>query len=255
MSFFEVKNLNYEFEKYSFFSKKSGEFSLKDINLDVKEGEILGLLGCSGCGKSTLAKNLIGLLKSKSAQIYLNGDRARLNGIKRRREFYRQVQIVFQDSLSAVNPSASVYEVIEEPLKNLSGLSKSEQAARIKELLKSLKIDEKFLYKKARSLSGGQLQRVCIARAMAIKPKLLILDEALSSLDATLAVEFLKLLKDIKKQTSILLITHDLRLVRLVCDRVVLMDDGRIVERASGGDKFTSKIGKELENAVLLPPA
>ena len=90
---------------------------------------------------------------------------------------------------------------------------------------------------------------------MAVKPKLLILDEALSSLDATLAVEFLKLLKDIKKQTSILLITHDLRLVRLVCDRVVLMDDGRIVERASGGDKFTSKIGKELENAVLSPPA
>ena len=152
MSFFEVKNLNYEFEKYSLFSKKSGEFSLKDINLDVKEGEILGLLGRSGCGKSTLAKNLIGLLKSKSAQIYLNGDRARLNGIKRRREFYRQVQIVFQDSLSAVNPSASVYEVIEEPLKNLSSLSKSERAARIKELLKSLKIDEKFLYEKARSL-------------------------------------------------------------------------------------------------------
>ena len=83
----------------------------------------------------------------------------------------------------------------------------------------------------------------------------MILDESLSSLDATLAVEFLKLLKDIKKQTSILLITHDLRLVRLVCDRVVLMDDGRIVERASGGDKFTSNIGKELENAVLLPPA
>ena len=82
MSFFEVKNLNYEFEKYSFFSKKSGGFSLKDINLDVKKGEILGLLGRSGCGKSTLAKNLIGLLKSKSAQIYLNGDRARLNGIK-----------------------------------------------------------------------------------------------------------------------------------------------------------------------------
>ncbi|MGG7073249.1 ATP-binding cassette domain-containing protein [Campylobacter sp. 9BO] len=253
MSLLEVRNLSHSFDSFSFFGAKTQTKVLKNVSFKMQSGEILGLLGRSGSGKSTIAKIIMGLIKQKSGEIYLNNELVEFKNLEKKREFYKQVQIVFQDSLSAVNPHFSVKEIIEEPLIYLSELDENARINRINELLDELGICKSYLAKGAKQLSGGELQRICIARAMAIKPKLIIFDESLSSLDAPLVVEILKLIKRLKGETSFLFITHDMRLVKLVCDSVVLIEEGEVVESIKNGESFKSQVGIELSNAVLMP--
>ncbi|MDO5045918.1 ATP-binding cassette domain-containing protein [Campylobacter sp.] len=253
MSLVSVRNLSHTFDNLSLFKKTQGKKVLDDISFDIYHGEALGLLGKSGSGKSTIAKILIGLLKPSRGEIKFEGDILKLSNLRQKREFYKCAQIVFQDSLSAVNPNFNVLQVVEEPLIYLSNLSKDERIKRVKSLLERLDISPDFLYKHVKLLSGGQLQRVCMARAMAINPKLIILDEALSSLDLVLQEGILQLLKSLKGEISFLFITHDIRLIRLFCDRVILIDEGKVAEIADAKSKFQSEIGKALEGAILPP--
>ncbi|WP_029410520.1 ATP-binding cassette domain-containing protein [Treponema pedis] len=248
-----VKNINHSFENFSFFGKREKTHVLKNISFDMEYGEALGLLGKSGSGKSTLAKIMIGLLQPSAGIVEFGGKPLDLSNLSKKREFYKQVQIVFQDSLSAVNPRLTVKEIIEEPLLYLTALNRTERLERIQNLMKRLEIAEDFLEKKAVLLSGGQLQRVAVARAMAVNPKLIILDEALSSLDTPLQSGILELLKRLKGEVSFLFITHDIRLVKLFCDRVILLENGEIAETAHAKAEFKSGIGRELQSAVLPP--
>lgn len=241
------------FESVSFLGKRTRKDVLKGVSFEIRQGEALGLLGKSGCGKSTLAKVLTGLLHPSEGWVEFDGRKLNLTDLDAKREFYSQAQIVFQDAPSAVNPRLSVREVIEEPLLYLTRMPAAQRLERIRRLLKMLEIGESFLNKKASLLSGGQLSRVTIARALAAEPRLVVLDEALSSLDAPLQTSILRVLERLKGKISFLFITHDIRLARIFCDRIVLMDEGRIAQTATAFQSFTCAAGKELEGAVLPP--
>ena len=228
---------------------------LKEVSLALKSGETVALLGRSGCGKSTLARLLVGLESPTRGSVCWRGEPlSRLNHAKQK-AFRRDIQMVFQDAISAVNPRKTVREILREPMRHLLSLTKAEQLARASDMLRAVDLDDSVLDKRPPQLSGGQLQRVCLARALSVEPQLLILDEAVSNLDLVLQAGVIGLLKKLQRQfgTACLFITHDLRLVERFCQRVMVMDEGQIVETQVVGDKltFSSHAGRVLQNAVL----
>ena len=228
---------------------------LKEVSLALKSGETVALLGRSGCGKSTLARLLVGLESPTQGSVCWRGELlSRLNRTKQK-AFRRDIQMVFQDAISAVNPRKTVREILREPMRHLLSLTKAEQLARASDMLRAVDLDNSVLDKRPPQLSGGQLQRVCLARALSVEPQLLILDEAVSNLDLVLQAGVIGLLKKLQRQfgTACLFITHDLRLVERFCQRVMVMDEGQIVETQVVGDKltFSSHAGRVLQNAVL----
>ena len=228
---------------------------LKEVSLALKSGETVALLGRSGCGKSTLARLLVGLESPTRGSVCWRGEPlSRLNRAKQK-AFRRDIQMVFQDAISAVNPRKTVREILREPMRHLLSLTKAEQLARASEMLRAVDLDDSVLNKRPPQLSGGQLQRICLARALTVEPKLLILDEAVSNLDLVIQASVIRLLKKLQQQfgTACLFITHDLRLVERFCQRVMVMDEGKIVEIQTVGEAltFSSDAGRVLQNAVL----
>ncbi len=215
----EVKDVHVSFleERRTIFDKRNRIEVLKGISFSIDEGEIVGLVGESGCGKSTLAKSILGLVRPDSGEI--------VNETK-------HPQMIFQDPYSSLNPAKTVQFILEEPLKNLTDLGPEERCAKAKEKLTAAGLDEKYLTHKPSELSGGQRQRVCIAESRMMDPKLLIADEPVSALDVTIQAQILKLLDDLQENLglSILFISHDLRVVYQLCDRVLVMKEGVIVE-------------------------
>ncbi|MBZ7987340.1 ABC transporter ATP-binding protein [Campylobacter canadensis] len=236
----ELKNICFSYKSGALFSKKQQKV-LNNISISLKSGKSLGVLGISGSGKSTLAKIIAGIYKMDSGEVVFDGKK-------------QDIQIVFQDSRASFNPDFSVYDAISEPMVN-AGFNNKKIDEKIKELFKRVCLDESILYKKCSMLSGGMLQRLSIARAMALKPKIIILDEATSSLDVVVAAEILKMFKSLQNEFSYIVITHDLRLVKLFCDEVIVLDNGIIAERQilTKDLKLTSDIGIKLSNAILKP--
>jgi nickel transport system ATP-binding protein len=231
------------------------EWVLNNVAMSLKTGETVALLGRSGCGKSTLARLLVGLESPSQGDVFWQGAPLSQLNQSRKKTFRREIQMVFQDAISAVNPRKTVSEILREPMRHLLSLSKAEQMARARELLRAVELDDTLLTQRPPQLSGGQLQRVCLARALAVEPRLLILDEAVSNLDLVLQANVIRLLKKLQQQfgTACLFITHDLRLVERFCDRVMVMEAGNIVETQTVGERltFSSAAGQTLQNAVL----
>ena len=245
-----VRDLNFSYKIFSLF-KNSQKSVLSGVNFVLESGKALGVLGVSGSGKSTLAQILMQIYAPHSAEITFFGKKLCAKNLASRREIYRQMQIVFQDPLSSVNPRNSVFECIKEPIDYLFKFDKTQLENRVKEVLSFVGLSEDFLSKLALNLSGGQIQRVLIARALAVRPKVLILDESLSSLDTILQVKFIELLKRLKSQLTLIFITHDIRLARILCDEIVLLDSGKIAEIIKPNSKMKSQIGRNLENSIL----
>lgn len=255
MTLLSVSSLSHQYAHTGLSGKHQHQVVLKTVSLELKSGETVALLGRSGCGKSTLARLLIGLESPTEGSVSWRGEPLSLLNRARKKAFRRDIQMVFQDSISAVNPRKTVCDIIREPMRHLLSLTKFEQMARVSEMLRAVDLDGSILDRRPPQLSGGQLQRVCLARALAVEPKLLILDEAVSNLDLVLQAEVIRLLKKLQQQygTACLFITHDLRLVERFCQRVMVMDEGQIVETQTVGDTltFSSDAGRVLQNAVL----
>ena len=212
----------------------NGKYVLKGINLEIHHGECVGIMGESGSGKSTLGRLIIGLEHSDLGKIYYNQKTVDSLTWEERQELRKKVQIVFQNAFGAVNPNFTVKEVLLEPIvvmgkKEYTDLEKIELMTKIMERVGLGHIN---FEQKARSLSGGQLQRLCIARALIVKPDVIIFDESLSGLDYLVQKEILQLLGEIKDQLELtyIFIVHDFLLAYYLCDRVVILNKGKIEE-------------------------
>lgn len=228
---------------------------LHEVSLAIEAGETVALLGRSGCGKSTLARLLTGLEAPNAGEIRFKDRPLQGFDTDSWQDFRRTVQMVFQDPQSAVNPRLTIGEIIQEPLRHLTTLAPTERDAEVARLLSSVGLVASDAHKYPHQVSGGQLQRVCIARALAPRPALIVLDEAVSNLDLHLQRQTLALFKTLKREfgMAFLFITHDLRLVSQFCTRVLVMDAGRLVEDRAVTQPLTlnSTAGKALTQAVL----
>ena len=207
--------------------------AVSDVSLDVARGQVTGIVGESGCGKSTLARLVLRLLDASAGQVIFDGvDLATLSA-PALRKLRQRMQMVFQDPYSAIDPRYSVRAALLEPLQiQAIALSRPEQETRVAELLAMVGLNAGMAHSHPHQLSGGQKQRVGIARALALNPAFLVLDEPTASLDVSIQAQIISLLERLQAEFSLtyLFISHDLGLVRYFCDRVVVMYLGRIVE-------------------------
>lgn len=256
----EAKNINVSFKKENqktIFGKERQQV-IKNVSLSLKKGECLGIIGESGSGKSTLGKTLIGLLKPDSGNIIFDGVDMYNATKEEKRKIQQKISIVFQDYTSSTNPRFLVKDIIGESLRVLERKlgKKIDKVSKIKELLETVGLNEGFMNRYPHELSGGQLQRVCIARAVATEPQFILLDEAISSLDASTQTQVMDLLKNLqnKYKLSYIFITHDLPSVIYMCDKVLFFHDGEIVEKVEDIYKISkvkSSYAKKLLNSIL----
>lgn len=216
--------------------------AVDDVSLFVRKGETLGLVGESGCGKSTLGRTLIRLYEPSEGQIEFEGkDFLKLDG-ESLRHIRKDIQMIFQDPYASLDPRMTVGQIIQQPFEIHNLLTQTEREARVKELLELVGLKASHINRYPHEFSGGQRQRICIARAIALNPKLIICDEPVSALDVSIQAQILNLLKDLQQKLGLtyIFISHDLSVVEHFCDRIAVMYLGRIVEIASRDDLFAS---------------
>ena len=232
----EVRNLKkYYSVKSGFLNKDRRSVKAVDgINLSVKQGEILGIVGESGCGKSTLGRSILRLIEPTSGEVIFEG--TNICGLKKEemRLKRREMQIVFQDPGASLNPRLTVGEIIGEPLEVFHICEGKEKEERIYKLMDLVGINRAYINRFPHEFSGGQRQRLGIARALAVNPKLIICDEPVSALDVSIRAQVLNLIKELKDKLNLtyIFISHDLSVVHHICDRVAVMYLGRVVEIA-----------------------
>lgn len=212
--------------------KKTRFHAVNSVSLTLKDSERYALVGESGSGKTTLARLLAGIMTPTQGSVLL--DDQELFSIKNRRNVYRKIQIVFQDAESSLNPQMTVYNLIAEPLRNLLKLSREEERDRVNALMRRMDLSPELYRRKPRELSGGQQKRVSIARAVGVKPEIIIFDEAFSGLDVIVRKDILELLHELHKEMgcTYLMITHDIDVALYSADTIFVMKDGEIVECA-----------------------
>jgi peptide/nickel transport system ATP-binding protein len=203
------------------------------VSLTVPRGKTLGIVGESGCGKSTLARMMVGLLAPSAGDILLDGRSVAEMARRDRRMLHRRVQMVFQDPLGSLNPRKTVRRILEAPLIALHGLPATQRRQRVAELMSLVSLRAEFVERYPHEFSGGQAQRIGIARALAADPELIVLDEPVSALDVSVQAQVLKLLADLQARLNLsyVFISHDLAVVEAIADEVAVMHLGKVVER------------------------
>ncbi|XDD50155.1 ABC transporter ATP-binding protein [Leptospira sp. WS92.C1] len=230
------------FSKSGFGLKKNRIAAVDEINLEIKKNEILGLVGESGCGKSTLGRGLVKLLQPESGEIYFEDQEITSLSSSDFFPFRKNIQIIFQDPYSSLNPRMTISEILMEGLEIHENLSKEESESKVKEILERVNLSTEILSRFPHEFSGGQRQRIAIARALILKPKFVICDESVSALDVSTGTQVLKLLVELKNDfgLSYLFISHDLGVVKSISDRIAVMYLGKIVELGKTKDIISS---------------
>ncbi|MBM7871364.1 nickel transport system ATP-binding protein [Clostridium pascui] len=245
----QVKDVYKSYSKIGLTKGKDKLNVLQGISFSVKKGDCVGLIGESGSGKSTLSRLILGLEKANSGSITIEGQPVK----KWIKENQGQMSVVFQDYTSSANPRFTIKEVIAEPLIALGKNDKTQE--KVKELLDRVGLSASLMDRYPHELSGGQLQRVCIARAISTRPRFMVLDEAISSLDVSIQAQILELLRDLKRDLDMtyLFIAHDLQAVASLCDEVLFLYKGKIVESISSNNLANAKneYAQKLLNSVI----
>lgn len=225
------------------FGTKRKPFRAVDIvDLEIAPGETLGLVGESGSGKSTIGRAILGLNPVSEGKVTFNGEDISHIHAKDRRTVAENLQVVFQDPYSSLNPSLTVGQILSEPLMAQKGMSEADARARIKELLDAVGLPQDAIDRFPSRFSGGQRQRIAIARALALSPKLVICDEPVSALDLSTQAQVLNLLADLRASSNLayLFIAHDLAVVKHLSQRIIVLYRGRIMEEGDASDVYNN---------------
>ncbi len=243
-----------------YFKTNAGELHAVDgVNFTIEEGKTLGVVGESGCGKSTLGRVVLGLIDPTGGKIEFNGkDITNYKG-KQRREMQRDMQLIFQDPFSSLNPRMCVFDLIADPLKTYHVYkSKAELDKRVRELMDTVGLAQRFAYSYPHEMDGGRRQRIGVARALALEPKFIVCDEPVSALDVSIQAQILNLLMDLQDQFGLtyIFITHDMSVVKHISDDILVMYVGTMVEKAPAKKLFINPMHpytKGLLTAIPIP--
>lgn len=248
-----MENVSVEFPVKGAFAFQTKRIqAVTDISLSIHSGETFGIVGESGCGKSTLANAMIGMVKPTAGKVIFKGKD--LFNLKRTefKEVRRDMQMIFQDPFSSLNPRFNVYQIISEPMLIRGKSTPDEMKARVIELLKLVGLSEQDLYRHPSDFSGGQRQRIGIARAIILSPDFLVCDEPVSALDVSVHAQILNLLMELQDQLKMtyVFISHNLAVVKNLCDRMVVMYLGKVMESGSTGTLYANPL-HPYTNALL----
>ena len=235
---FKIKN-----EKSLFFAKPQTLKAVKDVSFKLYAGETLGVVGESGCGKSTLARAIIGLVEASEGEIIWLGKNLRKQSAKQWKETRKDIQMIFQDPLASLNPRMNIGEIIAEPLKIYQPhLSAAEVKEKVQAMMLKVGLLPNLINRYPHEFSGGQRQRIGIARAIILKPEIIICDEPVSALDVSVQAKIINLLKELQQKLNIsyIFISHDLGVVKHIADRVMVMYRGRVVEEGTRDEIFAN---------------
>ena len=244
---FRCENLtkNFHIPSQRLFGKANTLYALRSVNIDVRDGETLGIIGESGCGKSTLGRCMARLYKPTEGKIFYGDTELSALSEKALKPVRRDIQMVFQDPGSSLNPKVTAENAVEEPMV-IHGLfgSKNERRDRTLELFREVGLDVQHMQRYPHEFSGGQRQRINIARALAVDPKIMICDEPVSALDVSIQAQVLNLFRDLQQQHGLtyVFISHDLSVIRYVSDRVAVMYLGSIIELCDSRSIYTDPL-------------
>lgn len=250
----EIRNL----KKY--FKVGAGQLhAVDDVTLSIARGTTLGVVGESGCGKSTLGRTILRLIEPTAGEIFFDGENITKVGRRRLKELRRDMQLIFQDPFSSLNPKLTISQAIDEAL-TLTGKYRDadERFAKVLELMETVGLDERLVNAYPHELDGGRRQRVGIARALAMDPKFIVCDEPVSALDVSIQAQILNLLRRLQKERGLtyIFITHDLSVVNYISDEIAVMYLGRMIEKAKTEELFknpTHPYTKALLSALPIP--
>ncbi|AQP54072.1 ABC transporter ATP-binding protein [Vagococcus penaei] len=244
MGLIEIKDLKVHYPiRGGFFNKVVDYvYAVDGVNFEIEAGKTYGLVGESGSGKSTIGKTIVGLEKATAGEISFEGNSVLTKKERKKIDYNKDVQMIFQDSMSSLNPKKRVIDIIGEPIRNFENLTDQEEKKKIQGLLDIVGMPTDALYKYPHEFSGGQRQRLGVARAVATNPKLIIADEPVSALDLSVQAQVLNFMKLIQQEynLSYLFISHDLGVVKHMCDNIAIMNKGRFVEIGTREDIYNN---------------